>query len=313
MRRWNEAQIPDMQGQTVLVTGANGGLGFATAQAFAAHKALVVMACRDTEKGEAARQQIHARHPDAELEVLSLDLAHIESVRAAAREVRQRHPRLDILCNNAGLLGLPLQHTRDGFEMVFGVNHLGHFALTALLMPALEAAPHGRVVSVSSLTHRRAALPLDDLNWQSRSYRKSAAYAQSKLANLLFMRELHRRLQEAGSPVRSVAAHPGIAATDIAGNMASMLPAPLQPLWRYAVALNNRLLAQPAAMGMLPTLYAATAEDVQGGSLYGPDGWFEIRGYPKRIEPSSLALDAELARALWARSEALTGVRWDAA
>jgi len=312
MKRWTEAQIPDMQGQIVLVTGANGGLGFATAKAFAAHNAVVVMACRDTGKAEAAAEQVRAAHPDATLEVLALDLANIESVRSAAHEFPQRHPRLDILCNNAGVLGLPLQRTRDGFEMVFGVNHLGHFALTVLLMPALASAPNGRVVSVSSLTHRRATLPLDDLNWELRSYRKSAAYAQSKLANLLFMRELDRRLQEAGSPVRSVAAHPGIAATDIAGNMASMLPAPLKPLWRYAVALNNRLLAQPAAMGMLPTLYAATVEDVQGGALYGPDGWFEIRGYPKRIEPSSRALDADLASALWARSEALTGVRWDA-
>lgn len=310
MSGWTAADMPELHGKTVLVTGANAGLGLATVQAFAACRATVVMACRDRGKAERARDGILQTQPDARLELLDLDLADSGSIQRAADGFCAQHDALDILCNNAGLLGLPLRHTRDGFEMLFGVNHLGHFALTGRLLPALRQSPAARVVTVSSITHRRARLPLDDLNWAARPYRKAAAYGQSKLANLLFMRELQRKLQAAGLPMLSVAAHPGIAATEIAGNMGRMLPRALQPLWKHAVALNNRTLAQPAAMGVLPTLFAATDDSVEGGCLYGPDGWFQIRGYPRQVQPAARACDEALGRALWAESEALTGVEW---
>ena len=313
MSRWTAADMPDLHGKTALVTGANAGLGLATVQALAACRATVVMACRDRGKAERARDGILQAQPGARLELLDLDLADLGSIQRAADGFCAQHDALDILCNNAGVLGLPLCHTRDGFEMLFGVNHLGHFALTARLLPALRQAPAARVVTVSSITHRRAKLPMDDLNWAARPYRKAAAYGQSKLANLLFMRELHRRLQAAGLPIRSVAAHPGIAATEIADNMGTILPKALQPLWKYVIAINNRTLAQPAAMGVLPTLFAATDEAVEGGALYGPDGWFQIRGYPKQVQPSARACDDALGRALWAQSEALTGVTWSLA
>ncbi|MHA7834917.1 MAG: oxidoreductase, partial [Algiphilus sp.] len=264
----------------------------------------------DRGKAERARDGILQVQPDARLELLDLDLADLGSVQRAAERFRAQHDTLDILCNNAGVLGLPLRHTRDGFEMLFGVNHLGHFAFTAHLLPALRQAAAARVVTVSSITHRRARLPMDDMNWVARPYRKAAAYGQSKLANLLFMCELDRRLQAAELSIRSVAAHPGIAATEIADNMGALLPKALQPVWKYVIAINNRTLAQPASMGVLPTLFAATDEAVEGGALYGPDGWFQIRGYPKPVQPAARACDDALARALWVQSEALTGVTW---
>lgn len=311
MTSWTAQQMPDLQGRIALVTGANSGLGLATAQALAARHATVVLGCRDQDKAALARDRIRAAIPDARLELLALDLADLASVRKAAAEFAGRFGQLDLLINNAGVLGLPLMRTADGFEMLFGVNHLAHFALSALLLPSLRRAPAARIVSVSSLTHRGARLPLEDLNWQTRPYRKSAAYGQSKLANLLFMRELDRRLREHGLPILSIGAHPGVAATNIAANMAGMLPRPLQGLWDYAMALNNRFFAQPAELGALPSLYAATAPHLRGGEYFGPDGWFEIRGYPAPAQVSSRARDAELARALWTQSESLTGVSWD--
>lgn len=306
---WTPAQIPDLSGKTALVTGANSGLGLQTAIAFAGKGAKVVLACRGKERAEAAMQQILALHPKAQLEFLPLNLASLASVRAAAEAFKQAHSQLHILCNNAGLMGLPFSHTEDGFEMLFGTNHLGHFALTGLLLPTLTATPGARVISLASVAAKQGDLQLDDLLWQRRSYRKFTAYGSSKLANLLFALELQRRLQAAGLNVLSLAAHPGYAATGIALGGAEAPPSAFRKIWAGMVQLGNALIAQPADKGALPTLFAATAAEAKGGDYIGPDGLFEFRGNPKHIRPCAMARDARLAADLWAHSEQATGVR----
>ncbi|MGO9320130.1 MAG: oxidoreductase [Solirubrobacteraceae bacterium] len=284
------AHIPDMTGRSVIVTGANSGIGRAAASALAGAGARVVLAVRNSEKGRAAA----ARMP-GETEVRQLDLASLASVRefAAAWD-----GELDLLINNAGVMAPPLSRTADGFELQFGTNHLGHFALTNLLLEHVT----GRVVTVSSTAHRFGRIDFDDLNWERKPYKASRAYGQSKLANLLFTAELQRRLTAAGSAVLSTAAHPGYAATNLqfhSGNRA------LDVLG----AVGNRLLAQDEQGGALPTLYAALA-DIPGDSFAGPGGFMEQRGPAKLVGRSSAAKDADVARRLWEVSEELTGVRF---
>ena len=303
--RWNEREIPDLQGRTALVTGANSGLGLATAQALALRGAQVLMACRGADKAQAAIAAIRTAVPDARLQPLSLDLSDLSSVRAAADEVRRAHPKLDLLINNAGVMATPYGKTRDGFELQFGTNHLGHFALTGLLLDSLLAAPAARVVTISSLTHRRATLPIDDLHWERERYSRAGAYGRSKLANLMFMLELDRRLRRRGAAALSVAAHPGYAATNIGFGGGSRTS-----LFGRLITIGNVLLAQPAALGALPTLYAATAADVQGGEYFGPNGPLQFRGYPVRVRSSARARDAGLAAQLWQASERMTGVHF---
>lgn len=310
MSRWTEDQIPDLTGKTALVTGANSGLGLETTRALARKGAQVVLACRSQAKADEAMKDIRAQQPDAKLEFLALDLASLASIKTAAQTFLARHPRLDILCNNAGLMGLPYSTTQDGFEMQFGANHLGHFAFTGLLLPALRATPGARVVTVTSITHRKGVLPLDDLDWKRSPYAPMASYARSKLANLLFTLELDRRLRKAGVAVQSLAAHPGYAATNIVyGGGKDNVPL-LRRLWNGMAAIGNFLLAQPAALGALPSLYAATARDAQGGDYIGPSQLFEFRGYPKKVKASATACDPALGAALWQKSEELTGVRY---
>ncbi|MEQ1438927.1 oxidoreductase [Fontimonas sp. SYSU GA230001] len=311
MTRWTERDIPDLSGKTALVTGANSGLGLATAQALAAHGARVVLACRGQAKADAAIAQIRARTPEARLEYLELDLSDLGSVRRAADQFRAGHPRLDILVNNAGVMGLPLLRTGDGFELLFGTNHLGHFALGGLLLDRLRAAPGARIVSVASLAHWTGRMPLDDLNWERRRYSKAGAYAQSKLANLMFALELQRRVDRAGLDIKSIAAHPGYAATNIFFGGEAAQASLLRSLWTRAAKLGAAVFAQPAELGALPSLYAATAPDASGGEYYGPDGPFEARGHPKRAYVSPYARNPRLAAGLWAASERLTGVHWD--
>jgi NAD(P)-dependent dehydrogenase (short-subunit alcohol dehydrogenase family) len=298
MTKWTAADIPDQTGRTAVITGANTGLGFETAAALAAHGARVVLAVRNLEKGKEAAARITAAAPGAEIELQELDLTSLESVRTAAAQLRSDHERIDLLINNAGVMYTPKSTTKDGFEMQFGTNHLGHFALTGLLLDRLLPVTDSRVVTVSSLGHRiRAAIHFDDLQWE-RSYSRVGAYGQSKLANLLFTYELQRRLAPGGTTI-AVAAHPGGSNTELMRN----LP-------RLVESAANLLapLFQDAELGALPTLRAATDPGVHGGQYFGPDGFAQTRGYPKVVASSAQSHDAELQRRLWAVSEELTGV-----
>jgi NAD(P)-dependent dehydrogenase (short-subunit alcohol dehydrogenase family) len=287
---WTSADLPTQDGRTAIVTGGNSGIGLPTAQAFAEAGARVVLAVRDMAKGEAAAGSI----PGA-CEVRKLDLADLTSVRAFANGCRGE---VDVLINNAGVMRTPERRTVDGFELQIGTNHLGHFALTNLLLPQIT----DRVVTVASGAHRGGRISLDDLNWERRSYNRWAAYQQSKLANLLFTLELQRRLTAAGSRVRALAAHPGYTATNLQFHSERGLEDRLS-------AIGNRLFAQSDEAGARPTLFAAS-QDLPGASYVGPDGLGEYRGYPRLVGRTAAASDVEMAKRLWTLSENLTGVEF---
>ncbi|MCK8646980.1 SDR family NAD(P)-dependent oxidoreductase [Mycobacterium colombiense] len=300
-RNWSEGDVPDQSGRVVVVTGANTGIGYETAAVLAYRGAHVVLAVRNLEKGNAALARIVAASPRADVTLQKLDLTSLDAIRSAADALRAAYPRIDLLINNAGVMWTPKQVTADGFELQFGTNHLGHFALTGLLLDNLLSVRDSRVVTVSSLGHRlRAAIHFDDLQWEH-GYDRIAAYGQSKLANLLFTYELQRRLA-ANADARTIAAaaHPGGSNTELARN----LPGVFRPL----KAVLGPVLFQSPAMGALPTLRAATDPAVQGGQYYGPAGFLEQRGRPKLVESSAQSHDEELQRRLWAVSEELTGV-----
>jgi NAD(P)-dependent dehydrogenase (short-subunit alcohol dehydrogenase family) len=303
--KWTAADIPDQSGRTAVVTGANSGLGLITARELARKGANVVLACRNTAKGEEAAAAILQDAPSGTVDVRALDLADLSTVHTFADEL---DGPIDLLVNNAGVMGIPRKHTKDGFEMQFGVNHLGHFALTGLLMPQLQKAPEPRVVTLSSTAHKFGRMNFDDLQGERRYFRWSA-YGQSKLANLLFAFELQRRADEAGVPLTSMAAHPGYAATNLQtrGPEAGGL---LTRVEDAAMAVANRVVAQSDVMGTLPTLYAAV-EDLPGGTYVGPDGFQEQRGHPTPVGSTSASKDHEAARRLWQVSEELTAVRYD--
>ena len=286
--KWTAQDLPDLQGRTFVVTGANSGIGLAAARELGRSGAHVVLAVRDTAKGEAAAASI-----PGETEVRKLDLADLASVHAFADAWEGD---LDVLVNNAGVMAVPERRTKDGFELQFGTNHLGHFALTNLLLPHVR----DRVVVVASGAHRMGSIHLDDLNWERHGYSRWRAYGQSKLANLLFMSELQRRLDEAGSSVRTLAAHPGWAATNLQHHTENVVQ-------NVFMAIGNRLIAQSEEMGALPTLFAAT-QDLPGDTYIGPDGLGEQRGHPKVVGRSGAARDMETARRLWELSEELTAV-----
>jgi NAD(P)-dependent dehydrogenase (short-subunit alcohol dehydrogenase family) len=297
---WTANDIPDQTGRIAVVTGASSGLGLETARELAAHGATVVMAVRDLDKGAAAADDITATAPGARLEIQPLDLASLESVRAAAQQLRDRHDRIDLLINNAGVMYTPRQTTADGFELQLGTNHLGHFAWTGLTLDLLLAVDGSRVVTVSSLGHRfRSTIDFDDLGGVRR-YSRVTAYGRSKLANLLFTYELQRRLSAAAAPTIALAAHPGGSDTDLARHV------PGAELFRPLL----RPLAQSAAMGALTTLRAATDLDAAGGQYYGPDGFMETRGHPVLVASSARSHDVALQARLWDASEALTGVTY---
>ncbi|BBB40025.1 SDR family NAD(P)-dependent oxidoreductase [Mycobacteroides abscessus] len=296
--KWSTTDIPDQTGRVAVVTGANTGLGLETAKALAAHGAHVVLAVRNAEKGKAAADAITAAHSNADVTLQSLDLSSLESVRRASDELKARYDKIDLLINNAGVMWTEKSSTADGFELQFGTNHLGHYALTGLLLERLLPVEGSRVVTVSSIGHRiRAAIHFDDLQWE-RDYDRVAAYGQSKLANLLFTYELQRRL--AGTNTVALAAHPGGSNTELARN---------SPLWVRAVFdVVAPLLVQGADMGALPTLRAATDPAALGGQYYGPDGFMEQRGNPKVVASSEQSYDLDLQRRLWSVSEELTDV-----
>ncbi|MGW4093411.1 SDR family NAD(P)-dependent oxidoreductase [Nocardia sp. NPDC004750] len=297
--RWTEQDIPAQKGRLAVVTGANSGLGFETARALAAHGASVVLAVRDVDKGKHAADRIAAAVPGADTTIQQLDLTSLVSVRTAAEQLKSAHATIDLLINNAGVMYPPRQTTSDGFELQFGTNHLGHFALTGLLLDRMLPVPGSRVVTVSSVGHRiRARIDFDDLHGE-RSYDRVAAYGRSKLANLMFTYELQRRLSGNGKTI-AVAAHPGAANTDLMRNM----PAALRAL----VPVVAPIVTQTPAMGALPVLRAATDPGVLGGQYYGPGGFLETRGYPKLVESSARSHDMAIQQRLWTVSEELTGV-----
>ncbi|WP_068181419.1 SDR family NAD(P)-dependent oxidoreductase [Mycobacterium sp. UM_CSW] len=299
MAKWTAADIPDQTGRVAVITGANTGLGYETALALADHGAHVVLAVRNLDKGKDAAARITAKSPHADVALQELDLTSLESVRAAAEQLRSAHDRIDLLINNAGVMYTPKETTKDGFEMQFGTNHLGHFALTGLLLDRLLPVAGSRVVTVSSVGHRILAdIHFDDLQWERR-YNRVAAYGQAKLANLLFTYELQRRLAPHGTTI-AAAAHPGGSNTELG----RYTPPVLRPL----VNVFFNVIAQDAAMGALPTLRAATDPGVLGGQYYGPDGFGETRGYPKLVGSSAKSHDVDTQRRLWAVSEELTGV-----
>lgn len=300
--RWTAADVPDQTGRVAVITGSNTGIGYQTAAVLAERGAKVVLAVRNLDKGRAARAQILGASPGADVGVQELDLTSLDSIRGAAQALTSDYPRIDLLINNAGVAWTPKQTTKDGFELQFGTNHLGHFALTGLLLDNVLATPGSRVVTVSSLAHGTLAdIDFSDLQCD-RSYSRIAAYARSKLANLLFTYELQRRLEQAGSDSIAVAAHPGVSFTELGRN----LPVILQP----ATRIVGPLILQSATMGALVLLRAATDPGVSGGQYYGPDGTGERRGHPVVVESSSRSHDLDLQRKLWTVSEELTGVRF---
>ena len=303
---WTADDIPDLSGRNVVVTGGNSGIGFEAARQMARKGAHVILACRDTGKAADAVAQIRTLQPSASLEAMQLDLASLESVHRFARDFAAKNVALDVLCNNAGVMAIPRRTTAEGFEMQLGTNHLGHFALTGLLLEQLLAAPTARVVNVSSTAHKPGRIDFDDLQGEKR-YRKWIAYAQSKLANLLFTYELQRRLEAAGARAISVACHPGYSATNLQAVGPQMSGSRLAA---RVMDLGNRFFSQPAAMGALPTLYAATSPDARGGDYIGPDGFMENWGHPRKTRSTARSYDRAVATRLWEVSEQLTSVRY---
>ncbi|WP_063726570.1 oxidoreductase [Streptomyces sp. RTd22] len=301
-QRWTAERIPDQSKRVVLVTGANSGLGLATTRALARKGAHVILAVRDEAKGRRAVAEITAEYPAAQLEVRQLDLADLESVRAFSEQLHADRAHLDVLINNAGLMAPPRTLSPQGHEVQFAANHLGHFALTGLLLDLLEAGDNPRVVTVSSPNHRQGTIFFDDLSGE-RKYSPMGYYNQSKLANAVFGWELHKRLTAAGSPVRSVLAHPGYTSTNLQTS---------SPVGMVKFLFGRLLLplAQSPEQGALSQLYAATAPGVEGGQFIGPDGMAELRGAPKRVALAERASDAETCHRLWELSEELSDVRF---
>ncbi len=306
MSKWTPRQIPSQQGRLAIVTGANSGIGYQTSRYLARAGAAVLLACRNAEKGEAARAKIAADYPAANVQVRVLDVADLDSVRRFATEFLNDDKPLDLLINNAGVMALPERRTTpQGFEMQFGTNHLGHFALTGMLLPALLRQAGSRVVTVASIAHKGGKLNFDDLNAE-RSYDPRGAYQQSKLANVVFGLEFDRRLRARAAGTQSIVAHPGVAVTNIISNgMGNGLQG------RIVNALMP-LVAQSDDRGSWPLLYAATSPEARGGGYYGPDGIAEIKGTPVEVKPKPHAMDAAAGKRLWDISEELTGIRYEA-
>ena len=302
---WTENDIGDQTGRTILITGANSGIGYEAARALAQHGAHVVLGCRTPNKADDAAARIDASNPSGSTEILEMDLADLDSVADAAARFASGHERLDVLVNNAGLMATPKQQTAQGFEMQFGVNHLGHFALTGHLIDMLMSNGPARVVSISSQGHRPGKMHFNDINGEKK-YSPFAAYFQSKLANLLFIRELQRRLALAESEVIAVAAHPGASSTNIGHESSGVLNSMLQ----WSRPMLDRFVTQSAAMGALPTLRAVVDPSAEGGDYFGPDGFGEQRGYPVKVDSSGRAKDDAAAGRLWTLSEQLTAVTY---
>ena len=296
--KWNTNNIPDQQGKVVIVTGSSSGIGFQDAKVLAEKNAEVIIAVRNQAKAARAADKIRANYKDALVTLMILDLADLNSVRRFAEEFKQQYSRLDILINNAGVMVPPYSKTKDGFELQFGTNHLGPFALTGLLFDLLKNTGNSRIISVSSNAHKFGNINFEDLSWEKRKYSPWRAYGDSKLANLYFIYELKRKIEEANLKIKAAAAHPGWTSTE------------LQRHSGFIINFLDKIYAQSIEMGALPTLYAATAADVENGNYYGPSGWGEWRGYPKKVESNSLSHNSEIAKRLWEVSGKLTGISY---
>jgi NAD(P)-dependent dehydrogenase (short-subunit alcohol dehydrogenase family) len=295
--KWNHKDINDQTGRVIIVTGANSGIGLETATVLAGKKATGIMAVRNLEKGKTAQNLIKENVPEADIRIMELDLANLSSVKAFAEKFKLDFSSLDLLINNAGVMIPPYQKTGNGFELQMGTNHLGHFALTGLLIDLIKNTPESRIVNVSSMAHKIGNINFDDLNWKKRKYKKWKAYGDSKIANLYFTFSLQKRLEKENFHVIVAAAHPGYTDTKLQRHMG-------------VFSAMNPVLAQTIPMGALPTLYAATGQDVKSGHFFGPSGFMEMKGYPKRVNSNTLSRDPKLAEKLWELSEKLTGVRY---
>ncbi|MBU1095140.1 MAG: SDR family NAD(P)-dependent oxidoreductase [Bacteroidetes bacterium] len=297
MNKWDSNNIPDQRGKVIIVTGSSSGIGFEAARVLASKNATIIIAVRNMEKGNAAANKIRAQHNNSDIQVMELDLASLESVRVFASRFKEKYEKLDILINNAGVMIPPYSKTDDGFELQFGTNHLGHFALTGLLMEFLNKSNEARIVNVSSAAHKYGKIDFADLNWEKRKYKPISAYGDSKIANLYFTYELKRKLEKSKSNVKVTAAHPGWTATD---------------LQRHSSIFEflNKFFAMQIWQGALPTLKAAFDNEAQSGDYYGPDGWQEWRGYPQKVESNKLSHDKIIAEKLWDVSEKMTGVKY---
>ncbi len=303
---WTRENIPDLTGKVAIVTGANSGIGYDTAAALADNGAAVIMACRNLKKGQAALERLTAEVPNANAELMQLDLASLASVRHFANAFQAQYDRLDILVNNAGIMMVPYGKTEDGFELQMGTNHLGHFALTGLLLDTILATPGARVVNVSSNGHRMGTMDFNNLLFEDgKGYGRQRAYGRSKLANLLFTYELQRRFEAADADAEALAAHPGSSYTGLADHMIDRWY--LRPL----VVLLRPIVTQSSAMGALPTLRAAVDPNAKGGEYYGPGGFMEQRGYPVVVQSNAASHNRADAQRLWQMSEQLTGVNYD--
>ena len=293
---WDRENISNQEGKVVIVTGSSSGLGFETANVLASKKATVVIAVRNEVKGDAAVKKIQVENPNADVQVMLVDLADLESVHKFAENFKKKFTKLDLLINNAGVMNPPYTKTKDGFELQFGTNHLGHFALTGLLIDLIKNTPTSRIVNVSSTAHKIGNLNFNDLNWETRRYNKFRSYGDSKLANLYFTKELQKRLGKQSSDIIVASAHPGASATELS---------------RHSIFFRVlSLFVQNSSMGALPTLYAAVAPDVQGNDYYGPGGFQELGGYPRKVESTKRAKRDDVAANLWDVSEEMTGVHY---
>ena len=295
-QKWDSENISDKKGKVVIVTGSSSGLGYETAKVLANKNATVIVAVRNEAKGNAAVESIKVENPNTDIRVMLLDLSNLESIHKFAENFKKKFNKLDLLINNAGVMNPPYTKTKDGFELQFGTNHLGHFALTGLLIDLIKKTLSSRIVNVSSTAHKIGKLNFDDLNWETRPYKKMRSYGDSKLANLYFSKELQRRLDTESSGVIVASAHPGASST---------------PLTRHSLFFRIlSLIVQSSEMGALPTLYAAVGPDIQGNDYIGPGGFQETRGYPKKVEPAEHAKDDDVAAKLWDVSEKMTGVSY---
>jgi NAD(P)-dependent dehydrogenase (short-subunit alcohol dehydrogenase family) len=303
-QHWTTADMPDFSGKTVIVTGGNSGLGFHAVKAFAAKGARVILACRSLPKGELAKKQIFDHHPKSSITVMELDLTDLKSIHSFAEKIKKNFAQLDVLLNNAGIMMVPYGLTKDGFEKQIGTNHLGHFALTGLLLDLLKSTPQSRVVNVSSMAHKQGVINYDNFLFENgKDYSPLKAYGRSKLANLLFTYELQRFFEANKIDCMALAAHPGVSDTNLFDHAA--------PKWVMKMLHPIFLLMiQPAAMGALPELRAATDPNAKGGEYYGPDGKREMKGHPIIVQPNQSAKDVESARKLWEISEKLTSVSY---
>ncbi len=294
---WDSNSIPDQKGRVVIVTGASSGIGYEAARVLANKNAEVILAVRNKQKGDNALQRIKDQNKDVKVVVMLLDLASLDSVKEFADKFKQKYNRLDLLINNAGVMMPPYSKTKDGFELQFGTNHLGHFALSLQLIELLNKTENSRIVNVSSGAHNYGNINFDDLNWEKRKYKAMASYGDSKIANLYFTYELQKKLKEKGSKILVTAAHPGWTATD---------------LQRHSGLLEflNNFFAMKTEQGALPTLRAAIDENAQSADYFGPDGWREMRGYPVKVASNELSHNDEIAAKLWDVSEELTGVKF---